>query len=1782
MFNLTGYKIHELLHQTSRTLVLRARRQRDDKPVILKRCGTDRPEPRDLALIRHEYELLRELEIPGVVRCFGCEGKGAGLTLICEDIGGTALRQQLNGPLPVEHCLELGLALASALGHLHEAGIIHKDINPGNIVRNPQTGEVQLIDFGIASRLPREVQSSQSPNLLEGTLLYLSPEQTGRTNRSIDYRSDFYALGMTLYELFTGQTAFVADDLLALVHSHIAKAPQPLVIINPQVPAVVSDIVLKLIAKAPEERYQSAAGLVHDLRRALVALRTEGRIAPFAIAERDVSQRLRIPQKLYGREAELETLGRALERASSGAAELLLLAGHAGVGKTALVQEAYKDLAVQGGVIIAGKFDLLNRNIPYSAIVQAFRGLIRPLLTESEQALSAWRTRIQRAVGRNGQVLVDLIPELEQLLGPQPSAPELGPTEAQNRFSLVLQEFVQVFTRPGHTLIMFLDDIQWADAASLRLIETLLRTPGAGHLLILLAYRDNELGELHPLGRTVDEARKSGIPVFEVHPAPLSLGHVQTLLAETLRRSEDEVAPLSQYVLKKTQGNPFFLNQFLMALYQQDLLRLDLATATWQWDLPRIAALQVTDNLVDFLLGKLRLLPEATQAALSLAACIGHQFTLSTLAAVSQDATGSPRAIADRLWAALEEGLLLPLDMSYRYVHSAEEIGAGGEVRYRFVHDRVQQAAYELLLEDERAALHVRVGRMLLGDSGAAPQDEKLFEAVDHLNQGVALIVEPAERLALARLNLAAGRRAKAATAYGAAAAYLAMGMRLLPEDSWTSEYALTFELSSSRIESEYLSGRSDAATPLFDSLLAHVRSKAEKAHAYGLRAALAFAAGDCPGALSAGRLGTELLGVKLPNTPEQVGAEIGAELGAIPGHMAGRHPDELLSAPPMSDADLLALTRILTALYAPAYVAEPTLFVLLAVKHVNLSLQHGNDKMSSFSYMMYGIILASMGRYAEAYDFGRFALALDKKINRSRDLVARLHNGYAASVAFPYESLHTCLNLLEEGRQAGLETGDFAYASYCSLNLPIMRLIIGQDLSHVADEAAELHALTQRTREAVAYSTIRVSQEFVNRLTSRFDDDDFMPNEADFVKSMESQRLYFALCWLALAKAQCFYLQERFDKALVACLQAEALVGYATGSIFKYEYAFYHALSLLALYSQLPAAERGPALAKVDELIAVIAAISACSSVNFRQKLFLLQAERSRVLSLDEKSREHEALSAYEQALDWAQKNEFPHDEALAAELAGRFHLAMGRRPLGRYYLSECYRAYQRFGATAKTSQLRSKYGSLLDISHGSGATTVTTQSATLSGEGLDIKSVLKAAQSLASEIRLDRLLSQMLRIVLENAGAERGLVLLSRNEKLLVEAAATAQSTDVTVLQALPPAACPDLCLAVVNYVARTGLPVVLSHAAESGEYASDPYIRRRRVKSLLCVPAQKGGKLVAMLYLENNLSEGCFTKDRIELLRVLSAQMAISIENANLYENLERKVSERTSQLEQAQARLLLLERETTERMLVGGFAHEVRNILAGPNMLLAQGLGSEGDGDSLPLKNAKRLKRIYALFADSADEEQLGELRDILRETFEDEERVEELLKLVSKAVERGLLLTRGLLNYARLGQETVRLEPLDLEKLVRGLCDELAAEFSQQDISLECTAAAGLPLIVGHAGGLHSMLLNLIGNARDAVLDGRLSQDRKRRIELRLEHGGGEVFCAVTDNGIGIPVENQERIFEPFFTTKMDTGTGLGLSLVRKIVNQHNGRILVDSEPLRGARFTIYFPAAPLS
>jgi predicted ATPase/serine phosphatase RsbU (regulator of sigma subunit) len=1542
MHHLARYALTDKIHESASAVFFRGYRQTDRVPVTVKCLKSEYPSLTELAKLRHEFAILRELDLEGVVRAFGLERYGNGLALVTEDIGGQPLDVVLRARrLPLRTTLELGVSLAKTLATVHGRRVIHKDVKPHNILVNLDTREVRLIDFGIATRLAQEATPAGAPGALEGTLAYMSPEQTGRMNRATDYRTDLYSLGVTLYEMLTGVLPFAGADPVDLVYSHIARRPTPPCEVDPAVPRVVSDIVMKLLSKAAEDRYQRAAGLAADLQRCLDGLDAAGQIEPFELGRRDAGDGLQIPQKLYGRDAELGALLAAFGRAADGAAELLLVTGYAGVGKSVLVHEIYRSIAQRRGHFVAGKFDQLSRSVPFAPVAYAFRDLIRQILAEPPEAFATWKERLQGALGNHGQVIIDLIPEVELLIGPQPEAQSLGPTEAQNRFTLAFQNFIRVFTRSEHPLVVFLDDLQWADPASLKLLQLLLTDPDSGHLLVIGAYRDNEVGPGHPLMLGLEELSAAGATLGAITVGPLEPAHVAQLVADAVGSESARVEPLAQVVFEKTRGNPFFVTQFLSALSQDGLLTFDAGAAAWVWDIDAIYGAAFADNVVDFLAAKIKRLPPETQQILALAACIGHRFDLQTLAAVR----GRPAVkTAVQLWDALRDGVVLPLGTQYHWLDAEGGDGAAGDaddllagsglnVSYRFLHDRAQQAAYGLIAEGQRAAVHLRIGRVLRGSAGRELRDDELFDVVNHLNLGAAHIADADERLELARLNLAAGRRAKVATAYEAAAGYFAAGMaRLEGEAGWEGEYDLTFALHFERAECEYLVRRAETAEALFATLLARARTKLEKARIHDLHVNLLTTLGHIAQAQAVGAEALRLFGVELPATDDERRAAFAVELAEVARNLAGRKVADVVGAPPMADAEQLAVQTLVNGLFPSSFLTSPFLYAFVIVRHVNLSLKNGQSPMSAVGYVSYGYLVAGvLGRYEEARQFGELALALGERF-KSVELTSKLYFLFGVFSHF-FLPVRGALEHLARSRAAGLETGDFQYCSYTTYCTFMCRFGVGDDLAAVREEVDRFWALMQRTKDALSTGFLLICRQVVANLEGRTRgrlslSDDAFDEDAHGAMLAETGQV-FLRCFFDAYRAQIAFVRGDYARALALADAAEASIGSAAGLYFTTDLVFYLCLTLAALDATAPPEARARGAERLAAGRATLAGWASHCPSTYAHKALLVDAEAAR-LAGDETG----AMALYDRAIEAARAAEFVRDEALANELCARFHLARGRTKIARAYMTDAYYGYVRWAAPTKLADLEAEFPHLTRQTFADGPRggdervaapswwSGATMTRSFGGHLIDAATVIEAAQAISSELVLDRVLERMMRLVIENAGAQRGFLLLERDGRLRVEAAITVDPDVVRVGLGRPvDEAAGELAVAVVRHVAATRAGVVMGDAGRNARFAADPYVVRARPRSIACLPMSHQGRLTGVLYLENNAANDAFTPARSELLQVLSAQAASAVENAMLYasvresteqlrranETLERQVAERTEELRRANAEL-----------------------------------------------------------------------------------------------------------------------------------------------------------------------------------------------------------------------------------------------------------------------------------
>ena len=1501
MVALPDIVIQSKIYESSNSLVYRGIRD-DGRAIIVKLLKQDYPSPQEITRYRQEYEITRSLNLEGVVKAYSQQNYQRTLVILLEDFGGESLEQWMRQrpetfcPMPLSMFLPLAIDLTNILGCIHAAHIIHKDINPGNIILNPDTGVVKIIDFGIATQFNCTNPTFKSHYGLEGTLAYLSPEQTGRMNRLLDYRTDFYSLGATFYELLTGHLPFPTTDVLELVHCHIAKPPIPPHETNAMIPEPVSDIILKLMAKNVEDRYQSAWGIKADLELCVQQFEATGQINHIQLGLQDVSDQFQIPQKLYRREAEIGSLLAAFDRVagtgnegnSQFKVEMTLVSGYAGVGKSALVQEIYKPITEKQGYFISGKFDQFHRNIPYSAIVNALRKLVQQLLSEPDDQVQQWRSRLQTALGNNGQLIIDVLPEVELIVGNQLPIPEVGATEAQNRFNRIFQQFVRVFCSEEHPLVIFLDDLQWIDSATLKLIELMLLDEQTQFLFLIGAYRDNEVNPTHPLGLTLERLRKQGAVLQEIILSPLTLEPLSQLIAETLHRNVDTVGSLAELVLRKTEGNPFFVSEFLRLLYSENLLTFDAKQLSWQWNLADIEAQNITDNVVELLLTTLKKLPEETQQLLCLAAGVRAEFNLETLAIVCEK---SPKAIFQDLLAAIQAGLIQPLSKLNEDLLVQE---------YKFSHDRVQQAAYTLIDESQKQVVHLQIGRNLLEKTLPEKVSARLFEIVDHLNQGIELVTAQPERTEIARLNLMVGQRAKAATAYEAALEYFNTGLKLLNTESWQSEYDLILALYSEAAGAAYLHGHFGEMEQFVEVVLNHAKTVLDKVQVYNSRIQRYLSQGNLKEALRIGLEVLKLLEVILIEAPSQLNVQRGLEETAA--LLTGREIEDLINLPKMTAPEPLAAIYILTNIVAAAGIASPSLMILIVCKMVNLSINYGNATWSPMSYVTYGLILGEVVQDIDlGYKFGQLALSLAERLNIKKANTKAL-TILSAHVMHWKVHFRKTIPILVDAYQNGVETGDFEFAGYAACNACCYSFFVGEELTELEQKTATYSKAIRQIRRENPYNWIAVLWQTILNLLGRSE------NPSRLVGSVydEEQALSHAIAvkdgteinYFYLNKITLCYLFEEYHQAAqTAVLARRQSLEEVTAPILH----FYDSLVLLSLLVEASSSEKETWLSHVSTNQEKMQKWADHAPMNYLHKFHLVEAEKARVLG-----QFLEAEEFYERAISGASENEFIQEEALAYELAAKFYLGRGRSKIAQTYMKEAHYCYERWGAIAKVKDLETRYPQFFPQPSDMAYTPIHTTSGTTFNNSditFDLAAVMKASQAISSEIELEQLLRSLMQILIENAGAQTGFLILENSGGWVIEASGELSDREnvyaTQVLQSIPTAN--HLPESIINYVIRTHKSIILNDATREGNFINELYIQRNQTQSIFCLPLLNQAKLVGVLYLENQLAAEAFTPERAQVLHLLSTQAAIAIKNARLYSELRASESRMTQFLE-----------------------------------------------------------------------------------------------------------------------------------------------------------------------------------------------------------------------------------------------------------------------------------------
>ncbi|HSH05793.1 MAG TPA: ATP-binding sensor histidine kinase [Anaerolineae bacterium] len=1745
MLTLPNYQINKTVHQSHNATIYQATRLEDNTPVIIKHLHHHHQTER-VSWFQHEYQLTNAINLPHVINVYDLLNVEDQWYLILEDFGGVALNKlELAGKISTAQFFTLALTVAQTLEAIHQQNIIHKNISPANILLNPDTNEIKIIDFGIATRLNRENSQFQPTTMLEGSLAYLAPEQTGRMNRAIDHRADFYALGATLYELLAGTPPFVANDPLTLIHLHIAQRPLPPHHHKDNIPHGLSAIILKLLAKNAEDRYQSATGLVADLQHAQAQFARLADVPIFPLGQQDHDDRFRLPQKLYQRDNEITTLLDAFVQASQGHNAVILVAGHPGIGKSALIQEIYKPITQHRGYFISGKFDQLQRNIPYLPLIQAFSDLVRQLLAATDIELDQWRRQLNNALGLNAQILIDVIPDLELIIGPQPSVPNLSPSANQNRFHLLFERFIQLFSRPEHPLVLFLDDLQWADHSSLTLLSSLVTSNPDQALFLVGAYRDNEMYSAHPLNLMLDTIRDHGTQIETISLGPLDLPHTTQLVADTVHTDTRTAAPLAELVWQKTGGNPFFVGTFLQSLYEQQLLAFDYQNGRWHWHLPTIQSQEITANVVDLLIHQIQKLPPATQDTLALAACLGNRFDLVTLALSHHQSTATT---ARHLQPALDAQFILPLDATYQLATLDNQ--EAYPVPYKFAHDRIQQAVYEQLDETSLAHHHAQIGRLLLSQTNNI--DNHIFTITNHLNQGQVNLTE-LEKLQLAELNLKAGQKAKDSAAYQAANNYLNHGRNLLAPNSWHQDYELTRDLYITSLETTYLTNQTDKLDSLRQTILNHAQNLLDRVHVYEIQMRAHKAQNELLAVVNTGRRVLKLLDINLPDNPQL--DDIIASQTEVEALLTQYPLDSLDKRPLMTNPHLLAAMRIMTRMFSASFVAAPNLIPILVNKKVALSIAHGTAPQSAFAYASYGLTLCGpLNDIPTGYKFGQLALHLnnqDYSNNRARPIEI-----VYAFITHWREPLRATLGPLLEGYQIALDTGDREYAAFCAFVYTYHLFAAGERLPKVDRAMADYTQAIQQLNHETIYHLITLYHQVVHNLAHPKEKPTALNgphyDEATMFPRHMAANDIGTLCHFYFNKMYLAYLFHNFEAASDAAEQTAANLSAVTASVPVPIFYFYDSLIRLARWDQFTPEEQQTEKEQITANQAKLAAWAQHAPANQAHRHTLVQAEIARV-----NNDIPAAIATYDQAIDLAQNNLYNGEIALAYELTARFYQQLKQTRTASFYFQAASQAYQRWGALNKVVHL-ADYADVVttpiadtNLNPSSTITTSTFQAGILN---LDLNSIMKAAQAISGEIELDKLLTKLLGVLIENAGAERGVLLLSvaDNDHTHIEIGASGQIKDGQVKAALhltpfKPNLPPEqqtFSSSIVQYVIRTNQPVILDDAQHQGSFTQSNYVQHHQPKSVLCAPLLNRGQLVGIIYLENNLSQAAFTPNRIEILRLLATQAAISITNAQAI----------AARAEQAQLRLEQ-ERLQMQNQLLAEQSEQLAKLNADKDKffsIMAHDLRS-------PFNPILGMSKMLIMIADNATPE---DVREFGGHIYDSAKHVYDLLEnlLAWSRLERGLMEYHAEeISVAEIANRTVKLHRDNAAS--KGIT--LTA-----DIPDELTAHADHHM-------LDAVIRNLVSNAiKFTPAEGSITINA-----APYPQEPNRLVVAVADTGVGIPPDVIPTLFKPesqYTTpgTNNESGTGLGLTICQEMVIKNGGRIWLDS--ILGSGTTVYF------
>ena len=1423
-------------------------------------------------------------------------------SITLEFIDGTDLNDllQKNTVVTINDKLNLADKLAVAVSEMHRENIIHAQLNPTNIILEYITNKVFIIDFGIASKQNNtNVEQTFLKHSDIDSLRYISPEQTGRINRNIDIRSDLYSLGILFYKLFTGQTPFETNDPMELVYCHIAQTPVAPMAVNSQIPKVVSDIIMKLLAKNAEDRYQSAFGVHHDLEAYIGHVKAGINPDTIELATNDYSGKYFTQQKLYGREEEIQTLYGVFEKCVDGHKQLLMVSGYSGCGKSALISEIQKPIAGKNGLFIKGKFDQMQIDSPYFAFRQAFGELIKYVLISDQATQSKWKKAVKEAIGNSGKVLVDLMPGIETLIGVQPEIVDLKGVEAQNRFNYVLLNFLHATLDKDAPLVIFIDDLQWADVSSLNLISLIMNDKALKHLMIIGAYRNNEVTKDHSLTKMMNDLRAKDIVFDEIELNDLSYSNVFGLVHDLLRTDQKNAHDLAEIIYSKTNGNAFYVHQFLKSVYDEQLLRFDFDKREWTWKKDHILDMNVSGNVVDFITSLIQKMPADIIDILKTASCLGNRFNKEALAHIKSQ---SEKEIEKLLQQPLIDGLLI--------------IISG---QYKFVHDRIQQAIYALIPEDDKKAIHLKIGQMILKNATETEQQEKIFDIVNHWNLGADLITDPTVKSELTNINLSAARRAVFSAAYPMALMYFEKCLDLL-EHKWDTSYDLLLTATGEAAESAYFSGEYDKVDRWVKDIVDHSKDLTDAAKGYEVSIKKLIAENKLIEAINLGLSVLDKMQVHFTIKPGQVTTII--NLLKTKWALKNKTVDFYSELPEMTDPETNAIMRILSDISSASYFAAPELVPLLIFKMVRLTAEKGLSRKSPYSFAAYGFILSAyMGEIDNGITFGKVALNLVNKLKADEvsGTIKTTNNVFLNHWRTP---LHDTIDDLEEAFKSAMESGDNEWSSYAAQNMAYQLFVMGYPLNNLARRTEQLDQQIEKFRQDLTLRRLRVFRQSIINLVEEkehpeilkgeiFDEDELKMSEISMNNKVYFHNLHFQKSFIAMV----FNLPEAALKYIEIAGQFQESV---RGSVLYPMYPFYHSLAITGLIIDKKRNGTSAELSKIRKNIALLSKYEKLCPENYSYKRLMVEAEYYQI-----KGDNARAKICYDQALKDATANNILHDLAVCWERAAIFFSNTKEEVLARFYMQNAYKTYRRWGAEAKLKQMLVRYPMLESSSRYDAEDDKMIVKENKHESFIDLATVIKASSVLSEEIVLSKLLKKLMQLLIENVGAQRGFFIMEKNDVRYIEAEINAATGEEKILRSIPVEHSGLLAESVVNYVYQTREVVMLDDASRNILFSNDEYIKEYKSKSVLCVPLINREKLQGIIYLSNDLISSAFTEQRLALLKILSGQIAISIENALFYSELENKVQQRTNEL--------LIEKKKSDDLLLNILPKEVADEL-----------------------------------------------------------------------------------------------------------------------------------------------------------------------------------------------------------------------------------------------------------